>query len=299
MSSVPIREDSSIMNFLRRYSLILGFSTLILIIVLLLSSSELLFSSGVTFIDTELNRSSGNEVYVKTRLNFGDYDQLAAFPMKIGEWTGWPYPTEKWEEILKTDLMIMRGYTRPGALQAIFFLAMQADTESSFHPPHICYASQNYTVVETSKDYVIVTDPSLAGPSGELKVPLERMVVVKKSKNGDIIERRVVLHFYVKGNQFTSNTITWVRLEALTSTEGSYEPALQQEKELLAAAMPLMFSSADKDEWNPIILELTDWGAGGYILIVLLFAVPAAILLFPRTPWGREKRQPPGEASLK
>lgn len=281
------------MNFLRQHSLILGLCTLILIIVLLLSSSELLFSPGVTFIDTELNRSSGNEIYVKTRLDFGDYDQLATFPMKIGEWTGWPYPTEKWEEILKTDLMIMRGYTRPGALQAIFFLVMQADTESSFHPPHICYAAQNYTVVETSKDSVTVTDPTLAGPSGELKVPLERLVVVKKSKNGDIIERRVVLHFYVKGNQFTTNTITWVRLEALTSTEGPYDVALEQEKELLAAAMPLMFSSADKDEWNPIILKLADWGAGGYVLIAFLFAVPGAILLLPRTPWGR--RQPAKE----
>lgn len=297
MTGVPTREDDSIMDFLRRYSLILGLSTLILVIVLLLSSSELLFSSGVTFIDTELNRSSGNEVYVKTRLDFGDYDQLAAFPMKIGEWTGWPYPTEKWEEVLKTDLMIMRGYTRPGILQPIFFLAMQADTESSFHPPHICYAAQDYTVVETSKDSVIVTDPILAGQAGELKLPLERLIVVKKNKTGDVIERRVVLHFYVKGNQFTTNTITWVRLEALTPTQGSYEAALTQEKELLAAAMPLMFSIADKDEWNPIILKMADWGAGGCLLIVLLFAVPAGFLLFPRTRWG--KRRPRKEAAAK
>ena len=270
------------MNFLRRYALIIGLSTLILVIVILLSSPGLWLSSGVTFIDTELNRSSGNEVYVKTRLNFGDYDQLAAFPMKIGEWSGWPYPTEKWEEILKTDLMIMRGYTRPGIYQPIFFLVVQADTESSFHPPHICYAAQNYTVVETTKDSVTVTDPSLAGRSGSLKVPVERMVVIKKSKTGEVTERRVVLHFYVKGNQFTSNTITWVRLEALVPTEGSYEAGLEQEKELLVAALPLMFSSADKDEWHPIILSLADWGIGGYILIVLLFAVPVAIIFLPR-----------------
>ncbi|MBM3133331.1 MAG: exosortase-associated EpsI family protein [Chloroflexi bacterium] len=128
------------MNFLRQYSLILGLSILIIVIVLLLSSADLLFSSGVTFIDTELNRSSGQEVYVKTTMDFGSHEHLQTFPMTVGDWRGWPYETAEWEALLKTDLMIMRGYVGPGSYdRPLFFLAMQADTESSFHPPHICY----------------------------------------------------------------------------------------------------------------------------------------------------------------
>ena len=48
-----------------------------------------------------------------------------------------------------------------------------------------------------------------------------------------------------------------------------------------------MFEPAEKEEWNPVVLEMIGWGIGGYALIVLLLSVPTAILIFPLTKWER------------
>ncbi|MDD5093317.1 MAG: exosortase-associated EpsI family protein [Dehalococcoidia bacterium] len=275
------------MDFLRRYSLILGLSTLIAVIVLLFSSSDLFFSSGATFISTELNKSSGNETFVKTRLDIGDPEHTAQFPLQMGDWRGYDYDTSQWEDLLGTKVMLMRGYTRPGVYQPIFFLISQSATSTSFHPPRVCYTAQGYNVREQTKDQVIVPGTDLLGKSDDMIIPVERMIVTKDDKDGNITERRVVLHFFVKGNQFKTNTITWIRMEALSPREGSYEGQLTLEKEFLSQAIPLMFASAQKEDWNPVIADLADWGVGGYIIIVLLLSIPLALIIFPKTPWGK------------
>ncbi|MBM3133332.1 MAG: hypothetical protein FJZ95_09935 [Chloroflexi bacterium] len=140
-----------------------------------------------------------------------------------------------------------------------------------------------------------MTDKSLTGKAAQLSIPVEKMVVAKKDKEGNVSERRIVLHFYIKGNQFTTNTISWVRVEAIPQDEDSFDDALNAEKDFLSEAMPLMFQSADKEEWNPIVLELTGWGPAGYFIVILLLSLPLAIIIFPRTRWGRrptEKDEP-------
>ena len=53
----------------KRYSVLFGLFALVCVIVLLFSTPDSLFSHGVSFIDSELHRSSGNEAYVMIRVS--------------------------------------------------------------------------------------------------------------------------------------------------------------------------------------------------------------------------------------
>ena len=134
------------MDFYRRYSLLLGLLVLALVIALLLTTPASMFSPGVTFIDSELYRSSGDEAYVRTKMDFGNSEHVNAFPHQFSVWQGYDYDTAALKESLGADIILLRGYVRPGLYQPIFFLLMQARTESSFHPPPICYPAMGYEI---------------------------------------------------------------------------------------------------------------------------------------------------------
>ena len=275
------------MDFYRRYSLPLGLLALVLVVVLLLSAPGVVFSPGVTFIDTELHRSSGDEVYVRTKMDFGSQEHMATFPREIGDWSGYDYDATEVKEMLGADVILLRGYDRPGLYQPMFFTIMQSQTESSFHPPPVCYAAQGYSIQDEGKEKILVTDTSWTeAPSSSMSVPLARMVVFKES-DGEITERRVVLYCYVKGNQFTSDTITMIQGEALVPIDGSYDGIVDVEKDFIALTIPYMFEPAEVEEWSPLALHLAQHGAVGYFAIVLLLLVPVAIIIYPRVRVGR------------
>lgn len=276
------------MDFYKRYSLLLGLFALVLVIVLLLSTPGLIFSAGVTFIDSELHRSSGDEAYVRTKMDFGSSEHVKAFPHQFGEWKGYDYDTTGARESLGANVILLRGYDRPGLYQPIFFLVMQAKTESSFHPPPICYAALGYEIEGEGKEQVLVKDTSWtkAASFSSMLIPMRRLVVIKES-GGRITERRVVLYCYVRGNQFTSDTITMIRVEALAPIDGSYDGILNVEKDFIALTIPYMFEPSEEGEWNPLALQLTELGIGGYFVIALMLFMPLAIIIYPRTRWGR------------
>lgn len=282
------------MAFLREYSTVIALFTLACIVILLLSIPEMVFSPGVSFIDTELHRSSGDEAYVRTKMDFGSREHVSTFPTEFGKWKGYDYDATEWEELLGTDVVMLRGYSFPGLYQPLFLLIMQAKTESSFHPPTVCYAAQGYQVQEKGKEQIVVTDASWTEATSSISIPLQRLVVIKES-DGEIIERRVVLFFYVKGNQYTSDTITMIRTEALAPIDGSYEEVLNVGKDFLALTIPLMFQPAEaSEEWNPLAVRLVGSGIGGYVVIALMLFVPMAIIVYPRIKWGRESTEESG-----
>ena len=86
-----------------------------------------------SFIDTELYSSSGNEASVRTKTDFGSRGYMAEFPREIGKGTGYDYDTTKYVEKLGADIMLLRNYEPSTFTQPLFFLFLQADTESSFH----------------------------------------------------------------------------------------------------------------------------------------------------------------------
>ncbi|MEE8469712.1 MAG: exosortase-associated EpsI family protein [Dehalococcoidia bacterium] len=281
------------MAFVREYSTVIALFILVCIVILLLSIPEMVFSSGVSFIDTELHRSSGDEAYVRTKMDFGSQEHVSAFPTEFGKWKGYDYDPTEWEELLGADVIMLRGYSFPGLYQPLFLLIMQAKTESSFHPPTVCYAAQGYQVQEEGKEQVVVTDASWTEATSSISIPLKKLVVIKES-DGEITERRVVLFAYVKGNQYTSDAITMIRAEALAPIDGSYEGIMNVEKDFLALTIPLMFEPAEAEEWNPLAVRLVGSGVGGYFAIALMLFVPMAIIVYPRIKWGRESTEESG-----
>jgi len=99
-----------------------GIVVFLLVIIILLTSSNVLFSPVVTFIDTELYRSSGNEISVKTKADFGSYEHMAAFPHEIGKWVGYDYDTTEYIERLGANIMLLRDYEPSTFSQPIFFI---------------------------------------------------------------------------------------------------------------------------------------------------------------------------------
>jgi hypothetical protein len=276
------------MDFYRRYSLLLGLLVLALVIALLLSTPTLIFSSGVTFIDSELYRSSGNEAYVRTKMDLGNSEHVNAFPYQFGVWKGYDYDTAALKESLGADIILLRGYERPGLYQPIFFLIMQAKTESSFHPPHICYPALGYEIEGEGKEQIPVEEKNWTEttPLSSTLIPTARLVVFKASE-GRVIERRVVLYCYVKGNQFISDTITMIRVEALAPIEGSYDGILSVEKDFMTSAIPYMFEPSYRGEWKPLALQLIELGIGGYLTIAIMLFIPLTIIIYPSIRWRR------------
>ena len=282
------------MDFFRRYSMLLGLLAMTLVVVVLLSGSGSAFSSGVAFIDSTLHRSSGGEAFVRTKMDFGNARQVNEFPYEIGNWTGADYETSEIRDSLGADALLMRRYTSPGIYLGLDFLILQARTESSFHPPPVCYVALGFEIEEQGKEQVLIDDPAWAqAPSSGISIPLEKAVIFKQS-DGRVTDRRLALYFYVKGNQLTSDRVTFIRVEAQAPAEGSYDGILGVEKEFIALAIPHMFEPGGDREWNPVAVRLAGLGVGGYFVIILLLLIPLAVAVFPRTRWGRGPDQQTG-----
>ena len=282
------------MGFYKRYAVLIGIFFLTCIVILLFSTPSVMFSSGVSFVDTELYRSSGNETYVTTKMDFGDNELVASFPSEMGEWEGYDYDSTGAAEQLGADVMLMRGYTYAGLYQPIFFLIMQARTESSFHPPTVCYPSQGYEIEEESSEQVLVTDIDWVGQqnTADISIPVKKLVVYKESK-GNVTERRVVFYWYVKSNQFTSDTITMIRVSALAPIQGSYEGILDVMKSFTSDAFPHMFEVEDQENGQTLAARLTDFGIPGYLAIAFAICAPLSIIVYPGIRRIRGSRERP------
>jgi len=186
------------MQFLKRYSSPLGITLLFCIVLILLSIPGTVFSHGVKFIDTDLNQSTGKQAYITTTMHFGSQEHMSTFPMQIGQWQGWDYDTATAKAELGADVMVLRGYETPQLYQPVLLRIVQARTDSSFHPPDICYLSQGYNIQEQDKDEVFVSPASWAeGSPNSLSVPFN-LIAVFKGSQGNITERRVALYCYIR-----------------------------------------------------------------------------------------------------
>ena len=282
-------------NFFEEFSLLIGLILLGFVSIFLLSSPSSILASSITTIDTELSHASGDAMSVRTQMDFGNNEQVAAFPREIGDWRGNNYETSKLEENLGADVMLMRAYSHPKIRQPVFFHILQSNNLSSFHPPIVCYPALGYTIAEEGKESISVPNVSwveeplfaiseskkdeLGGFNGTFSV--KKLIVVKESNaDGKVTERRVVLYFYVKGNPLSSDTVTIVRVSALAPVEGSYEGVLDICKDFMGDTFPYMF---EFQQGGAIIaVRLAKSGIAGWSVIAVLFALPFLIILYPR-----------------
>lgn len=281
-------------DFLKEYSKIIGLLVLTFVIILLLSPTSMIFARSITVIDTELSHTSGNDISVRTKMDFGDNEHIRAFPTKIGEWRGIDYNSTTVEERLGADVVLMRAYFHPKLYQPVFFLILQSDNRSSFHPPTVCYPALGYEVEEESEEKINIKNVSWAEApfmsfvrdnmedtegifNGEMNV---RRLVVKKESEGKIKERRVVLYFYVKDNPFTSDNFTMIRVSALAPETGSYMGTLNNCKDFISEVPPHMFEF--RDLGDIIAVELIKQGVFGWVFLFMLILLPFLIMFYPK-----------------
>lgn len=284
------------MTFFRQYHWVVGLLLLAAVITVFVGTPDIFFGTRTTFIYSNLSDPSKHQTYVRTNMDFGNNERIREFPMDIGDWQGRDFPVDPWKEQLGADVALMRGYRKPGATQEIWFLAMQSKSRSSFHPPEACYPALGFTIEE--EGYEIVPGENadwLEAPlypkfsESQATVRLKKMLV-SKGKAGVTEEHRLILYFYVKHGSLgaMSDVITMIRISAIVPrSDDSYEQTLELEKELLLEFIPIMFEPAEKEDI--IIVQLAEKGAGGIFLIILGFAVPGGIILYPQA--GRLSRK--------
>jgi hypothetical protein len=285
-----IENKSSIQR--KRNFGILGVIILVLVILILLVPISFIFSPTVTFIDTSLYKTSENRASVQTKTDFGDAKIMASFPFQVGKWQGSDYDVTEYIELLGANLMLLRGYITPGTMtEPIFFTIVQSKTESSFHAPRHCFTSQGYEIQEEGNENVSMSEASWLKDPSTATIPFNKLVITKSSKAGKLLERRVSLHSYVKGNQFYSDTISMIQTEAIAPLQGSYTGILNEQKDFLALAIPFMFAPGQAEsQYQPLALIIASWGTGGLILLILLVMIPLSLMLFPHI--GRLRRVP-------
>ena len=275
------------MEFFEHYSRIIGVLLLIFVIILLFSTPSMLLAKSITTIGTELSHASESETPVRTLMDFGSNEHMRAFPIQIGDWKGSDYNTTWTTEFLDADVVLMRAYSHPDSYQPVFLLILQSDNRSSFHPPPICYHALGYTVEEEATEEVVVQNLSWAeGPwmserdatfNGSIVV--KKLIVAKESEEYErVIERRVVLYFYVKENPFATNSVTMVRVSALAPIAGSYDGILNLTERFMADTLPCMFELRRED---PVIFTLLASGSiPGKVAIIVLFLVPLSLIFY-------------------
>jgi hypothetical protein len=224
-----------------QYIVLAGIGLLAIAVLVLLVSPALIFSPTVTVIGANLNKSTTDQVTVTTKTDFSDETQMKAFPLDIGTWHGQEYDTTATAKLLNAPVLLVRGYVPETFAQPLFLTIVQSKTNSSFHAPDYCYKFQGYDIQENAVEYLTIADKSWTIVPNSLTLPLNKLIVTKNSSSGEIFERRAVLSFYVKGNQYYSDEITMVQVQALVPLTGSYEGTLIQEKGFISMVFPLMF----------------------------------------------------------
>lgn len=283
------------MSEYRRYTGLIGWCLLALIVIVLGTSTGDL-RVGSSYIDTEPRQLSPHARPVLTRMNLGDAGQLSTLPREIGDWAGFDYPTAELTESLEADVILMRGYTKPGLFQPMFLLLMHSRSQSSFHSPISCYKNLNFQIEEEGIEPVHITDTSWAEKDprkGKALVELEspyigdtlsvKKLILFREADGKIVERRVVLYFYIK--EGISDKVSMVRVSALAPVSDSYDGVIEPVKELMNEVVPYLFEP--RTEGRMLIGVLADRGAAGYIILILLFSVPLGLIVYSWL-WARK-----------
>jgi hypothetical protein len=270
------------MNKRPQYMVFIGIGLLAIASLILLISPDMIFSPTVTVIGSNLNRASRNEVAVTTKTDLSP-EGIAAFPYDIGKWHGMDYDTTATQKALGASVMLLRGYDPETFTQPLFLTIVQSKSDSSFHAPDYCFPSQGYEIQENTTETLLINNTTWAKDNSTVEMPLSKLVVTKNSREGEIIERRVVLFFYVKANQFYNDTITMVEVQGLAPIQGSYEGTLNEEKAFFSQIAPIMFQfePTTDSEWQPLIKILGDRGIGGYLVIAVMLLIPVGLMLYP------------------
>jgi hypothetical protein len=120
---------------------------------------------------------------------------------------------------------------------------------------------------------------------GEMSV--KKLVLVKRSGDGRITERRVALYYFVKDERMSMpNEVTMIRLSTVVPLHGSYQEGLELMKKLASDTFPEMFEVRPEERAIAETL-IIEHGVLGFAMLALLVSVPVIFMLLPST---RKKR---------
>jgi hypothetical protein len=264
-----------------QYLVLVGIGLLTIVILVLVSSPSSLLSP-MTVISDEFNKSSSNQVSVITKTDFSSPEQTKKFPYDIGKWHGRDYDTASVTKELGANVVLLRGYDPETFTQPLFLNIVQSKTDSSFHQPTVCFKLQGYETQEQSKETLVMTSPNWIKERQSTTITMNKVLFIKVTKDGKITERRLVIYFYIKGNQFNNDLITMIEVQGLVPLQGSYDGTLKEEKEFLSQSIPFMFEPVENNsQWHPLAATLADKGAAGYLAIAVMVLVPLLIVIYP------------------
>lgn len=272
------------------FRITIGIIALICVLTPLLSTPGMVSPGGVSLIDTQIQGSSGKEMFVRTKLDFAHPEKMEDFPQRIGEWRGISYDWSRIKESLGADFLLSRAYRHPNYSNPVFFLIIQGTNMSTFHPPVVCYPALGYEIEEEGKVEVSNVNASWAkGPwlsenegfvfRGEMSA--KKLVVVKRSSDGEITERRVALYYFVKDERMSMpKEVTMVRISTLAPLSGSYQDTLEPMKKLASDTFPEMFEVRQKERMIAEMLVI-EHGVLGCAMIAVLVLIPIGFVIFP------------------
>ncbi len=259
-----------------------------LIVVLLFSSPGAFFSTGVSFIDTELHGSSDSGQFVRTRMDLANAQQVGHI-IEQTEWAGYEYDWSSFEQQLGAEKLSAWACHHPSSSMAVWFLIIQSKDLISFHPPPVCYQAMGYAIEEeTTVDIPVPGEGWAMGKvaecfddpyiySGSIRV---KRLVVAKEERGKRVDRRLVLYCYLKKKRTANpSTITMIRVSAVIPSPDSYEEVLALEEKLITDFFPLMFEPREGGRTLSRWL-LDEWGPMGVLAIAVMILLPLVFLMY-------------------
>jgi hypothetical protein len=144
-------------------------------------------AGGYEFVaDIDNWQRTERETAVTTPYNFNLSADLAALPMRIGEWVGEEVPQTNVEVfiLLEPEQYVQRLYTRPDG-KGVWLSLIGSRKSKSFHSPQICYDTDGWQTAADSE--------AIPLKSGE--VHALRLLATKTGEGGTA--QHAVMYFYL------------------------------------------------------------------------------------------------------
>ncbi len=216
--------------------------------------------ANISTIYTKLDDPSSNAIRVKALIDFEDQNQLDEFPIRLGDWTGNDYDTEKdiWGDLfLEYESILLREYSKTGSPNIVFMCILNATIYE--HPLEIWYPATGWEIMEEGfvdiswKDDLKDQHP-LSSEFSKRNVTITlKMLLVGQKESGETSERRLVLFCYVKPAKTDTEeySTTLFRISTSVPNSGTYESFLISEEELIREIIPRLFKPTEKYDERP------------------------------------------------
>ena len=261
-------------HFLEEYGTIVGLILLAVIVIVLLSSPESIFSNLST-VDTGLNYKTPNEVWVKSRINLTFIQNktlFTEFPKIIGSWEGVQFHAEEKRAklVFGTDIVLVRKYYN--GERDIQFVFVKGENSTDVIHPVRCFG-RSWNVTEQGIESV--------HPEGwNATVNVNKLY----AQSGNATD--VVLYWFMwSGAQRSVKNCIMVMVVTPVYYNESENTPLSALKDFSSGIIPRMYEYRPKSDIIGKQL-INNFGISGVILEISLIGLSLALVFYNRL-WKR------------